>query len=248
MKQKIKSSVNKISSVIALLSAELFGVLFSFFISLTVLILVIRQIFFHKEFTMDEKVFNYLSYYVSDSHTLFMQFMSFFGSQSFLVPAWIIVLVVFYFTRKNKWYFIKLVIISISNLGMMIGFKYFFNRPRPLIPLLKEVPGLSFPSGHAYMSLIFYGMIIYMLYQGAKDKWVKWAGIGLLVMIIFFIGLSRVYLRVHYASDVIAGFCFGVLSLMIELWLLHRIENFNAEKIPPHLNITKTGNAVTLKE
>lgn len=191
---------------------------------------------------MDEQVFSYLSHYVTDTNTMIMQFISFFGSHLFLVPAWLMVLTFYFFTRKNKWYFIKLVIISISNLGMMFGLKYFFNRPRPLIPLLKEVPGLSFPSGHAFMSLIFFGMIIYMLYHGVKNKWVKWGSISLLVIIIFFVGFSRVYLRVHFASDVIAGFCFGVLSLMIQMWLLRRIEKFNAEKIPHHLNVTRAGN------
>lgn len=240
MKQKIKSGVNKFYVVITLLSAELLLASFLFFISLAVLIIVIRQIFFDNEYTMDEQVFSYLSHFVTDTNTKIMQFISFFGSYFFLVPAWLIVIAFYYFIRKNKWYFIKLAFISISNLGMMFGLKYFFNRPRPSIPLLKEVPGLSFPSGHAFMSLIFFGMIIYILYHEVKNKWVKWGSISLLVIIIFLVGLSRIYLRVHFASDVIAGFCFGILSLMIQMWLLRRIEKFNAEKIPHQLNITRS--------
>ena len=56
---------------------------------------------------------------------------------------------------------------------------------------------------------------------------------------VLIIGLSRIYLRVHYASDVIAGYCFGVISLLILFGLLRQIEKFNAKKIPQHLNVTK---------
>jgi undecaprenyl-diphosphatase len=129
--------------------------------------------------------------------------------------------------------------ISVCTLGLMLGLKFFFNRPRPLIPLLKEVPGLSFPSGHAFMSFVFYGMLMYIVYREVKVAWLKWLSIILLAFIIFTIGFTRVYLRVHYASDVLAGFCFGVMSLVILLWLLRRIEKFNAKEIPAPLNVTK---------
>jgi undecaprenyl-diphosphatase len=129
--------------------------------------------------------------------------------------------------------------LSISTLGFMLGLKYLFNRPSPLIPLLKEVPGLSFPSGHAFMSFVFYGMLIYLVYREVKNKWLKWILVFLLFFMIFSIGLSRVYLRVHYASDVLAGFCFGLMSLVILLWMLRRIEKFNAKEISSELNVIK---------
>ncbi len=167
-----------------------------------------------------------------------MQGVSFLGSQLFLVPAWLWLLVIFYFVEKNKWYLIKVITISLSTLLMMLGLKHFFNRPRPLIPLLKQVPGLSFPSGHAFMSFVFYGMLIYIIYLEVKNIWLKSFILLILGIVIFSIGLSRVYLRVHYASDVVAGFCFGLMSLIILLWLLRRIEKYNEKVIPPALNAT----------
>jgi undecaprenyl-diphosphatase len=67
-----------------------------------------------------------------------------------------------------------------------------------------------------------------------------------LAIIILLVGLSRVYLRVHYASDVIAGFCFGVLSLLILVWMLRLIEKFNARNVPRDLNITKADEGTTI--
>ena len=241
MIRKVKYGVKKLSDAIALLSAEILLVLVSFFISLSLLIIVIRKIFYHKEYTMDERVFSYLSHFVNNTNTLIMQFFTFIGSHFFLLPAWLVVITFYYFIRKNKWYFVKMIIIAVSNLLLMFGLKFFFNRPRPLIPLLKEVPGLSFPSGHAFMSFTFFGMLIYIVYREVKNIWLKWILIFILAIIILLIGLSRVYLRVHFASDVIAGFCFGVLSLVILLWMLRQIEKYNAKKIPANLNVTGAG-------
>ena len=78
MISKVKYRVKKLSDVIALLSAELFIVFISFFIALALLVIVIRQVFYNKEYTMDNRVFNYLSAYVSDTNTIIMQFISFF--------------------------------------------------------------------------------------------------------------------------------------------------------------------------
>lgn len=242
MKRKIKIVIKKFSGAVALVSAELSLILILFFVSLSFLIIIVRQVFYHKEYTMDEKVFAYLGLFVTQTNTIVMQVLSFAGSHFFLIPAWLALLAFYYFRRSNKWMAIKIPVIALSNLLLMFGLKFFFNRPRPLIPLLKEVPGLSFPSGHAFMSFIFYGFIIYLVYCDVKNRWQKGIIISILVFIIFAIGLSRVYLRVHYASDVIAGYCFGMMSLLILLWLLRQIEKYNAKVITPHYNVTKAGN------
>jgi undecaprenyl-diphosphatase len=246
MIKKIKYRIKKLSEVIALLSAEFFIVFISFFISLALLVILIRQVFYNKEYTMDERVFSYLSPHLSNSNTVVMQFFSFVGSHNFLIPAWLLVFSYYFFIRKHKWFSIKLITIAICNLGLMFGLKLLFNRPRPLIPLLKDVPGLSFPSGHAFMSFTFFCVIIYIVYRYVTNKWLKWFMIIALAIIILLVGLSRVYLRVHYASDVIAGFCFGVLSLLILVWMLRLIEKFNARNVPRDLNITKADEGTTI--
>ena len=81
--------VKKVSGAIALLGAELIIVLISFLLSLSLLIIIIRQIFYSKVFNMDERVFSYLSPYVTETNTRLMKYFSFFGSHFLFVPGWL---------------------------------------------------------------------------------------------------------------------------------------------------------------
>jgi undecaprenyl-diphosphatase len=98
---------------------------------------------------------------------------------------------------------------------------------------LKAAQGYSFPSGHALMSITFYGLMIFLVWQNIKNIWVRWILTILLTMLIIFIGISRVYLRVHYFSDVLAGFCVGLMWLLLSLWILNKIEIFSRKKVDP---------------
>ncbi len=97
-------------------------------------------------------------------------------------------------------------------------------------PLLAGAMGFSFPSGHALMSTTFYGLLIFIVYENVKNKLLKWTLIVALCLLVLFIGISRVYLRVHYASDVVAGFCVGTTWLLLSLWGLSKIEKYNRKK------------------
>ena len=107
----------------------------------------------------------------------------------------------------------------------MFLLKYLFKRKRPLYPL-EAAKGLSFPSGHAIMSVTFYGLLIYIIAQTIEDKPLKWSLSIFLCIFIQLIGFSRVYLRVHYASDVAVGYITGFLWLKISLKVLKQIENY----------------------
>ena len=114
---------------------------------------------------------------------------------------------------------------------LMFALKHLFNRPRPDIPLLYEAKGLSFPSGHALMSVTFYGLLIYIVFKTYRDKDWKWIIISLLILLILVIGFTRIYLRVHYTTDVIAGYCIGFLWLVFAVWFLNRLEKYSRQKL-----------------
>jgi len=234
-----KHRIKKLSEAIALLSIEIVMVLVAFFVALVMLVMLIEEIFYDKENTFDDRVFAYLSHHISPSLTDIMQAFTLLGSQYFLVPAWLLVFAYYIFLKKDKWNFLKTAVIAVSNLLLMFGLKFLFNRPRPLIPLLKHVHGLSFPSGHAFMSITFFGFLIYKAYTSISNTWLKWTAVALLTFTVLMVGLSRVYLRVHYASDVLAGYCFAVVSVTLLLWMLREVEKYNAKKVPYHLNVTK---------
>lgn len=92
--------------------------------------------------------------------------------------------------------------------------KQVFGRTRPAGEHLTYATGASFPSGHAMLSLVFYGFIAYLALKYLPPKAGRITA-GILVLLIVLVGLSRIYLNVHYASDVLAGFGFGAVFLFL---------------------------------
>lgn len=93
--------------------------------------------------------------------------------------------------------------------------KRIVQRPRPTEYRLIEENGYSFPSGHSMVSAAFYGFFIYLIFKNVKNKYIKWGCISFLSIIIVLIGTSRIYLGVHYTSDVMAGFVISISYLVI---------------------------------
>ena len=182
------------------------------------------MVFIKKTTTFDEKVFAFTSQYVSSLTTSFMVFITSLGKHTFLIPANLTLLTFYFFIRKNKRLSIRILALALTSLSLMFLLKLSFQRSRPDIPLLEKVSGFSFPSGHALMSVAFYGMLIYIVWTEIKTNWIRYSLIVFLSLLIFLIGYSRVYLRVHYASDVLAGFAVGLSWLALSLWVIDKLE------------------------
>ena len=105
------------------------------------------------------------------------------------------------------------------NLGIVAlinqSIKFLISRPRPEGINLIEISGYSFPSGHTMSAMAFYGLLIYFLYKKGQNKSLKWIAIALLSFLIVMIGISRIYLGVHFASDVFAGLFLSLSYLII---------------------------------
>jgi membrane-associated phospholipid phosphatase len=230
MFERLSSKFKKTLAALALLSLEMIVVITLFIAALSVFILVARKIFIHDRTEFDYRVFTYLEGFVSERNNQIMNFFTFLGKHDFLIPANLL-LIAFFLFRKLKWYSIKIPAIALSSLALMFILKNLFNRPRPGIPLLYEASGLSFPSGHALMSVTFYGLLIYIIYKTVKTVAIKWTIISLLIFLIIIIGFSRIYLRVHYTTDVIAGFSVGFLWLVFAIYLLNRMERYSRRKL-----------------
>ena len=100
--------------------------------------------------------------------------------------------------------------------------KTFFERQRPsVVPHLRDAVGLSFPSGHAMTSAIVFLTLGALLMRFATRPLAKWYCITLAMTATFLVGSSRVYLGVHYPTDVVAGWLIG-LSWALVFWLLER--------------------------
>ncbi|MBC7873386.1 MAG: phosphatase PAP2 family protein [Ferruginibacter sp.] len=179
---------------------------------------------------IDLAVFDWLQTRTSPRRNRFMLFITLLGKHQFLVPANLFLIIYFLFISSYSWFSIRDAAIALSSLGLMLLLKNLFRRKRPLAPLLNAVKGLSFPSGHAIMAVTFYGFIIYILFHTVSNDVVKYFLTALLVILIGLVGFSRVYLRVHYLSDVLAGFIIGLLWLFVSIAVLNRVEDFIKEK------------------
>ena len=151
------------------------------------------------------------TFLISDFATPIAKFITNFGGAIFLVIATITLFIVI----KNK----KIGISILSNLAIVTVLnqliKRILQRPRPTEYRIIEETGYSFPSGHSMVSMAFYGYFIYLIYKYVKNKYVKWISISLLSLLICAIGISRIYLGVHYTSDVLGGFLISISYLII---------------------------------
>ncbi len=193
-------------------------------LAIATLFYTISLVFYTDHLLFDQSAFQQLSPYINDRNTVVMTAVSFFGSTYFLLPANILIAVYFSFVRRTHWNTFKVVLVSLGSVTVMSLLKLYFQRIRPVDPIYPDVTGYSFPSGHAMSSMTFYGMLIYFAWTTIRHSSLKWLSIILLIIAIFLIGLSRVYLKVHYATDVLAGYAFGIIWLIFSLLTVILIE------------------------
>ncbi len=130
-------------------------------------------------------------------------------------PFIIIVSIFLFYIFPSKKYGLLSLLSLIAVVGVNQILKFVFSRPRPFEWMLVPESGFSFPSGHAMVSMGFYGMLIYLIWQTNMNKRDKKIITVLLSILIILVGLSRIYLGVHYASDIIAGFALSLSYLIV---------------------------------
>lgn len=136
-----------------------------------------------------------------------------------------------WFNKKDK-LSILFFMITIAGGGLLTYIlKFFFHRARPSIDNLIDASGFSFPSGHAMGSMIFYGFIGYLVIRSERNKMTKVITSIFLLLFILLIGISRIYLNVHYPSDVIAGFSAGLFWLILTISALRVLKWQRERKI-----------------
>jgi undecaprenyl-diphosphatase len=118
----------------------------------------------------------------------------------------------------------------VSTVGMNQIVKFIVRRPRPDHLRLIKQGGFSFPSGHSMVSIALYGFLIYFINKKIKNKILKIILTILLVIIIISIGLSRIYVGVHYPSDVLGGYLFALAILITTIILCHHFGGIKNDK------------------
>ncbi len=166
----------------------------------------------------DDAVYGVISKLISKPMTVIFQFITFFCSTEVII---LMLILVFLVARNKK----NSLLVIYNTFGCFLlnqGLKLLFERPRPIGINLIDEGGFSFPSGHSMVSMAFYGLFIYVIstkYSSPTSKKLSMIGLGVLI---FLIGLSRIYLGVHYASDVIAGFALAFAYLLIYIKTVYK--------------------------
>ncbi|MEG1990419.1 MAG: phosphatase PAP2 family protein [Clostridia bacterium] len=185
-------------------------------------IIIILGTFYRKEiYTIDNFILNFIRQFANNNLTEIMKVISNMCSATILC---IISLFILVFLKKKS-----IGLIISLNLGLVASLNYIlkiiFTRQRPINLMLVKEAGYSFPSGHAMTSIAFYGLLIYFSNKYMKNKYIKNIIKFVLTLLIILIGFSRLYLGVHYPSDVIAGFILGYIYL--KLFILSMKKYFN---------------------
>ena len=136
----------------------------------------------------------------------------------------IAVILILYFLHKRFWRELSMVLIGFGG-GALIWYSLsrFFDRPRPPAQLGIVVTDPSFPSGHVMSAVLCYGLLAYLFVPKMPSQFWKWVLIIVTLLIMAFIGFSRLFLGGHYLSDLIGGYALGIAWAGLSYTLIERI-------------------------
>ena len=188
--------------------------------SLSVFIFLLINVLLNNISSFDISIYNVIMSLKSGFTTFIMKAVTRFGDAEILILITIICLI---FIRNKK--IGGSIAINLASVGLInYVLKKIIQRPRPPLEFrMVEESSFSFPSGHAMASMAFYGLIIYFINKNMKNEKLKKKTSISLSILIFLIGISRIYLGVHYASDVIAGFAISIVYLVLYITYILKV-------------------------
>lgn len=176
--------------------------------------LVSKQVTSKDLLVFDQHIISFVQSFISVDITRWVLRLTDLASIAFLIYAVLFVSVLLLWKKK---YALMVFMITANGLGALLNktLKWYFKRERPdILPVILE-KGYSFPSGHSMGSLLFYGSLAYLLVHILQGTWAKILSFLGLILLILLIGTSRIYLGVHYPTDVVGGYSIGIAFLVL---------------------------------
>lgn len=164
----------------------------------------------------DDLIYLHISKIINPGLTMFLRIITDYAGPVGILCVTVLLLVFMKNKQHKKYMLINLASVFVLNQIL----KLMFYRERPDINRLVEESGFSFPSGHSMVATGFYGFLMYLTYKNVKNEKIRNLVIIGLTTLILLIGISRIYLGVHYASDVIGGFAIALAYLIVFVMLV----------------------------
>lgn len=199
---------------------KMFNILFLIWIIIFIVLLIMYNKNLLSDF--DNNIYNFIIKFKSNYVTDLAMLLSFLCSTWFIAMACCFIMIVF--KNRKIGFYTSFSVLACYVLNLFI--KNVVMRPRPVGINLVNENGYSFPSGHSMGAVSFYGFLMYVVYKSDINIKIKRLIYLLFSLIIIFIGISRIYLGVHYASDVLAGFSISSAFLFLYINMI----DFNKNK------------------
>ncbi|MET0786922.1 MAG: phosphatase PAP2 family protein [Paenisporosarcina sp.] len=165
----------------------------------------------------DKSIINFAQNFETPFLTKIMHFFTYIGSGYSIHTFAFIIFIVFYFFIKNRAELLLFIVVLLGSHYLFRILKQLFKRARPELHRLIEIGGYSFPSGHATNAICIYGVLTFILWRYIPSRFGRILLSTFCIFMVLSIGLSRIYLGVHYPSDVIAGYFAGGFWLSIAI-------------------------------
>ncbi|NWL87910.1 MULTISPECIES: phosphatase PAP2 family protein [unclassified Paenibacillus] len=167
----------------------------------------------------DHTIISWVQGQESDSLTKVMKLFTWIGSQLPVIVILLLTLIFLYFVLHHRSELAFLIVIVSGSALLNLLLKQLFRRERPSLHRLIEETGFSFPSGHSMAAFSLYGAIVFLVWKHIPYVLGRIAVIVGGACLILMIGISRIYLGVHYPSDVLGGYFISACWLTASIWL-----------------------------
>lgn len=219
------------SRVLLLLTIEIAVGIISSLVTALLFLKIFREILEMDTLLIDQQISTFIYSWRNPALTKLMLFITNLGAGYMLAIA--VLIVIFFVWEKHKREALAFAIILVMGLGINVSLKQMIQRSRPTMSPLVVEKSYSFPSGHAMNSSVFYLAISFYTYHFTRKKKLSLMATAVAIVLILLIGFSRVYLGVHYPSDVVAGYIVGVWWLITAILISKSfswVKHFKAEE------------------
>ena len=183
----------------------------------------------------DHQITEYVISFRSPALTEYFIFITHVGDVYGYAVVLILLTIMSIFVFKHWKYTVQIVFVLLLSALSNLILKRFVDRARPGIEHMVSVETLRSPSGHAMSAMAFYGFLMFLFYRFKINIFLKIGVILLLALLIFSIGLSRIYLGVHFPSDIAGGYIAGFIWVVFCVLLFNVIDVFRRDPKTPNL-------------